>query len=62
MAGAFTVMPFVKYPPNPPAVGDPATISERQWKYLALIFLSLVVLSAARTTFRPAPGAGLDRR
>jgi predicted cobalt transporter CbtA len=47
MAGAFTVMPFVKYPPNPPAVGDPATISERQWKYLALIFLSLVVLAAA---------------
>jgi predicted cobalt transporter CbtA len=47
MAGAFTVMPFIKYPPNPPAVGDPATISERQWKYLALIFLSLVVLSAA---------------
>ncbi len=47
MAGAFTVSPWVKYPPNPPAVGDPATINERQWKYLALIFLSLVVLSAA---------------
>jgi predicted cobalt transporter CbtA len=47
LAGAFTVMPFVKYPPNPPAVGDPNSISERQWKYLALIFLSLVVLAAA---------------
>jgi predicted cobalt transporter CbtA len=47
VATAFTVMPFLKYPPNPPAVGDPATISERQWKYLALIFLSLVVLAAA---------------
>ena len=47
VAGAFTVMPFIKYPPNPPAVGDPATISERQWKYLALVFLSLVVLSGA---------------
>ena len=47
MAGAFTVMPFLKYPPNPPAVGDPATVTERQWKYLALIFLSLVVLAAA---------------
>jgi predicted cobalt transporter CbtA len=47
VAGAFTLMPFVKYPPSPPAVGDPATISERQWKYLALIFLSLVVLAAA---------------
>jgi predicted cobalt transporter CbtA len=47
MAGAFTVMPFIKYPPNPPAVGDPATLSERQWKYLALIFLSVVVFALA---------------
>lgn len=47
MAGAFTVMPFLKYPPNPPAVGDPATISERQWKYLALIFGSVVVFALA---------------
>ena len=47
MAGAFTVVPFIKYPPNPPAVGDPATISERQWKYLALIFLSVVVFALA---------------
>src|SRR5690349_20882191 len=45
LAGAFTVTPFLKYPPNPPGVGDPATLSERQWKYLALIFLSLVILS-----------------
>jgi predicted cobalt transporter CbtA len=47
LAGAFTVMPFLKYPPNPPGVGDPATLAERQWKYLALIFLSLVILAAA---------------
>lgn len=47
MAGAFTIMPFIKYPPNPPAVGDPATLSERQWKYLALIFLSVVVFALA---------------
>jgi predicted cobalt transporter CbtA len=47
LAGAFTVMPFLKYPPNPPGVGDPATLSERQWKYMALIFLSLVVLAGA---------------
>lgn len=53
MAGAFTVMPFLKYPPNPPAVGDPATISERQWKYLALIFLSVAVFAlAARLSSR----------
>ena len=32
---------------NPPGVGDPSTLAERQWKYLALIFLSLVVLAGA---------------
>src|SRR5581483_6668750 len=32
---------------NPPAVGDPATLSERQWKYLALIFCSVVVFALA---------------
>jgi predicted cobalt transporter CbtA len=58
MATAFTVMPFLKYPPNPPAVGDPATISERQWKYLALIFLSLVVLAAARGRPTAVPAGG----
>ena len=53
LATAFTVLPFVKYPPNPPGVGDPATLTERQWKYLALIFLSLVVLAgAARLSIR----------
>jgi predicted cobalt transporter CbtA len=47
LAAAFTVVPFIKYPPNPPGVGDPATLAGRQWKYLALIFLSLVVLAGA---------------
>jgi len=61
LAGAFTVMPFVKYPPNPPGVGDPATLAERQWKYLALIFLSLVVLAgAARLSTRLRERGWLD--
>ena len=61
MAAAFTVMPFVKYPPNPPGVGDPSTLAERQWKYLALIFLSLVVLaSAARLSSRLRARGWLD--
>jgi predicted cobalt transporter CbtA len=60
-AGAFTVMPFIKYPPNPPGVGDPATLAERQWKYLALIFLSLVVLAgAARLSNRLRERGWLD--
>ena len=63
MAGAFTVVPFLKYPPNPPGVGDPATLAERQWKYLALIFLSLVVLAgAARLSGRLRERAWADDR
>ena len=29
LAGALTVMPFLKYPPNPPGVGDPAILAHR---------------------------------
>lgn len=47
LAGALTVSPWLKYPPNPPAVGDPATLSERQSLYAAVILLTLVVLIVA---------------
>jgi predicted cobalt transporter CbtA len=47
LAGAITVSPWLKYPPNPPAVGDPATLSERQTLYAAVIVLTLVVLLGA---------------
>ena len=29
LAGAITVAPWLKYPPNPPAVGDPDTLAKR---------------------------------
>jgi predicted cobalt transporter CbtA len=47
LAGAITVSPWLKYPPNPPAVGDPATLSERQTLYATIILLTLVVLFGA---------------
>jgi predicted cobalt transporter CbtA len=47
LGGAITVSPWLKYPPNPPAVGDPATLSERQSLYFTLIVLTLVVLFCA---------------
>jgi predicted cobalt transporter CbtA len=43
LAGAITVAPWLKYPPNPPAVGDPDTLSQRQWQYLALIATTAAV-------------------
>lgn len=47
LAGAITVSPWLKYPPNPPAVGDPGTLAERQTLYAAIIVLTLVVLIIA---------------
>ncbi len=41
------VFPFLKYPANPPAVGDPATIYYRQRLYLGIIGLSIAGAVAA---------------
>lgn len=38
-AWAFALLPFLKYPGNPPGVGDPETIGTRQALYLAVIVL-----------------------
>lgn len=35
------IFPFLKYPANPPGVGDPATIGYRQGLYLAYVGLSV---------------------
>jgi len=35
-------VPFLKYPPNPPAVGNPDTITERTVLYLVLVGWSIV--------------------
>ncbi|GAA3826654.1 CbtA family protein [Sphaerisporangium flaviroseum] len=48
--GAFVtveLVPFLKYPPNPPAVGDPATIGRRTVVYFALVLISILLAVAA---------------
>ena len=40
LAGALTVAPWLKYPPNPPAVGDPDTLARRQVLYVTVIVLA----------------------
>lgn len=45
-AGAFLI-PFVKYPANPPTVGDPATIGARTAAYFAMVGLSLLAVLVA---------------
>lgn len=42
---SLSLLPFLKYPANPPAVGDPETISYRQSLYLGMLLLN--VLGAA---------------
>ena len=49
-AGAFTavyLVPFLKYPANPPSIGDPDTIGKRTGLYLLMIGLSLAFAVAA---------------
>jgi hypothetical protein len=47
---AFVVLylvPFVKYPPNPPAIGDPATIGDRTALYFGMVAISMLAAIAA---------------
>jgi len=45
--GAVYVVPFVKYPPNPPAVGQADTIRARTGWYLVMVLASVVLAIAA---------------
>lgn len=59
-AGAFlaiTLVPFTKYPANPPAVGNPDTIDKRTVLFFAMIAISILALVAAARARR----ALLDR-
>jgi predicted cobalt transporter CbtA len=45
LAGAITVAPWLKYPPNPPAVGDPDSVGERERLFVLLIVLAALLLA-----------------
>ena len=57
LAGALTVAPWLKYPPNPPAVGDPDTLAKRQ-----LLYVTVIVLAASWGLAAAALSTGLRRR
>ncbi|MEV6797253.1 CbtA family protein [Micromonospora rifamycinica] len=46
------VVPFLKYPANPPAVGSPDTIDQRTAAYLALVVLGLVAVWSGSLGYR----------
>lgn len=50
--GAVILVPFVKYPANPPAVGDPATINGRTFLYVVMIVVGLAATAIAVATAR----------
>jgi predicted cobalt transporter CbtA len=58
LAGAFTVAPWLKYPPNPPAVGDPGTLAERQSLYVAVICIAAALGLGATMLSRRLRSAG----
>ncbi|WP_048876946.1 CbtA family protein [Saccharomonospora saliphila] len=45
--GAVVLVPFVKYPANPPAVGSPGTIDDRTSVYFGLVAFSLALAIVA---------------
>lgn len=63
LAGAFAVAPWLKYPPNPPAVGDPATLTQRQSLYVAVICIAAAVgIGATRLSRRLRRAGWPDHR
>jgi hypothetical protein len=49
---ALILVPQIKYPANPPSIGDPATIGPRTALYFTMIALSVIVAVAAVSTGR----------
>lgn len=56
---AIEAVPFFKYPANPPAVGDPETVDQRTWLWLATVVLGLVAVAVAVVVRRALAGQEL---
>ncbi len=53
------LMPFLKYPPNPPGFSaDPSTLTERTIAYLVMVALSLLAVLVASRFARELEGVG----
>jgi predicted cobalt transporter CbtA len=52
------LVPFLKYPPNPPAVGDPETITKRTVTYLLTLVIGLLAVWAGVAASRWAARLG----
>ena len=59
---AISLVPFLKYPANPPAVGAPGTIGRRTALYLLMLGLSIVAVWATWRLWTWAEARGWDER
>ncbi len=57
---AIVLVPFLKYPPNPPAVGDPSTIGMRTGLFFTMIGLSLAAMVVAVVVVAARVGLGVE--
>ncbi|HWJ60406.1 MAG TPA: CbtA family protein [Acidimicrobiales bacterium] len=57
---ATCLIPALKYPPNPPTVGDPDTISERTASYLLLVVASVAIVFAVRWVWGQLTARGFE--
>jgi predicted cobalt transporter CbtA len=53
------LIPFLRYPANPPAVGDPASVDARTTAYLTSILIGLVAVTAAVQVHRRLADRGV---
>jgi predicted cobalt transporter CbtA len=59
---AISLVPFLKYPANPPAVGDPNSIGRRTALYLLMLALSIVAVWATWRLSTWASARGWDEQ
>jgi predicted cobalt transporter CbtA len=55
-----SLIPFLRYPANPPAVGDPGTVDVRTRLYLAAILIGLATVAAAWQVHRRLVDRGVS--
>lgn len=57
---AWVLVPALKYPANPPAVGDPDTVGQRTASYLGLMAASLILAYMAWSAWQILSERGVD--
>jgi predicted cobalt transporter CbtA len=58
--GAITLLPAIVIPANPPAVGDPATVTQRTWLYVLSLLLGVAIALAVPVLDRTLAWRGLS--